>query len=119
VDEDDVGPPEDESPEDPDEEFPPTPGEGLLYALGQLHRLYRAGRLPVSPTVLDVEDVARVVGVAGQLEFVGENRLGCHYHFPTEVLTFNSEDPFPWRLLDDWDWAADQELNSLWLELGD
>lgn len=33
-------------PEQPDDEPAPTPGERLLYALGQLYRLYRHGALP-------------------------------------------------------------------------
>jgi hypothetical protein len=95
-----------------------TPGERVLYAFGQLHRLHRSGKLPVPPRALAVEDVARLVGAAGELEFSTEDRLGYHFHFPTQVLTVSpdEEEPFPWRLLDSWEWAAEQMLNSFWAE---
>jgi hypothetical protein len=34
------------------------------------------------------------------------------------VLTVSSreDEPFPWRLLDSWEWAAEQVLNSFWAE---
>lgn len=98
----------------------PTGAERLLYALGQLLRLHRAGRLPVHPCELDIEDIIRVLGVSNEFEFVSRNRLGRHYHFSRDVLTASAEnartDTFPWQLLSMWEWAAEQELNSLWLD---
>jgi hypothetical protein len=107
----------------PEQPADPTPGERLLYALGQLLRLNRAGRFPVHPRDIDVEDLLRVLGLWRELEFASRNRLGRHYHFSTEVLTVSAEapasDPFPWRLLSIWEWAAEQELNNLWLDAPD
>lgn len=106
-------------PEDDDErgeDAPPTPGERLLYALGQLRRLHLRRRLPLHPSAFDVEDLACVIAVADQLEFVSEDRNGKHYHFPNEVLYMNPQRSFPWRLLSVWEWAAEQELNSYWAE---
>lgn len=106
-------------PEDDDErgdDDAPTPGERLLYALGQLYRLHRHRRLPVHPSVFDLVDLACVIGVADELEFVMEDRNGEHYHFPNEVLCVQPERAFPWRLLTVWNWAAEQELNSWWAD---
>lgn len=99
-----------------DEDAPPTPGERLLYALGQLHRLHLRRRLPIHLSALDLVDVDRVIGVADELEFVTEDRHGTHYHFPSEVLCVTPEKAFPWRLLPVWEWAAEQELGSYWTE---
>jgi hypothetical protein len=95
---------------------PPTPGERVLYALGQLHRLHLAGRLPVHPSAFAIEDLVRILGLAGELEFVTEDRHGQHFHFPSEVLYINPAKPFPWRLLGVWEWAAEQEANAFWAE---
>ena len=102
--------------ESDDENRAPTPGERVLYALGQLYRLHLGGRLPVHPSAFDVEDVVRILGLTSALEFVSEDRHGQHYHFPAEVLYVNFAQPFPWRLLGVWEWAGEQEANSLWAE---
>ena len=108
-------------PEDDDErnDAMPTPGERLLYALGQLYRLHRRKRLPVHPRVLDIEDLARVIGVAEELEFVTEDRNGRSYHFPSEVLRVNSDERFPWRLMTVWEWADEQRLDASWADWWD
>jgi hypothetical protein len=98
----------DERPED----APPRPGERVLYALGQLHRLHLAGQLPVSPSAFSIEDVARIVGVVGDLEFSTEDRHGQSFHFPNEVLDINAAGPFPWRLLGVWEWAAERQVSG-------
>ena len=107
--------------EQPDDEPAPTPGERLLYALGQLYRLYRHGALDVRPIDFDVWDLAGIIGVRGDIEFVSEDKVGAHYHFPDEVLEVaqRPDTDFPWRLLSVWDWAAEQELNSYWTEWWD
>jgi hypothetical protein len=102
-------------PDDGDDRAP-TPGERVLYALGQLYRLHLAGRLPVHPNAFDVEDVVRILGLTAALEFVTEDRHGQHYHFPAEVLYVNPTQPFPWRLLGAWEWAGEQEADSFWAE---
>jgi hypothetical protein len=105
----------------PAEEPAPRPGERLFYMLGQLYRLWRSGELDVRPIDFDVRDLARIIGVAGDIEFVSEDELGVHYHFAGEVLVVY-ESPytdFPWRLLDAWEWAAEQEVNSFLKEWWD
>jgi len=102
-----------------DESAPPTPGERVLYALGQMHRLHLSGALPVHPRVLRIEDVARIVGVAGELEFTSEDRYGQHAHFPGEVLYVHPSKPFPWRLLSACEWAVEQETNAFLTGDGD
>ena len=102
-------------PEDDDErddDAAPTPGERLLYALGQLDRLHRWRRLPIDPRNIDLQDLARVIGAADELEFVAEDNTGTHCHFPHEVVNVDFEQPFPWRLLSVWEWAAEQHLNE-------
>lgn len=47
-----------------------TPGERLLHALGQLHRLHLCGRLPAHPSAFAIEDVVRMVGIWPDLELV-------------------------------------------------
>ena len=84
------------------EERAATPGERVLYALGQVYRLHLAGRLPMHPNAFDVEDVIRILGLTAALEFVTEDRHGRHYHFPAEVLYVNPTQRFPWRLLSVW-----------------
>lgn len=56
--------PDDAAGDDPQ----PTAGERVLYALGQLHRLRRAGRLLVHPAAFSIEDLTRIVGDASELE---------------------------------------------------
>lgn len=77
------------------------------------------GRVPVDPSALSIEEVARVVGVVGELEFVTEHRHGQHVHLAGEVLDVRPAAAFPWRLLSVWEWAAEQERNSRWPEGGD
>ena len=95
-----------------------TPGERLLYTLGQLYRLYRKNALAVHPNDFDVEDLARTIGVLSEIEFVQEDLMGRHFHFGAQVLHADPLQVFPWRLLGMWEWAAEQELNSFWLEEG-
>lgn len=52
------------------DEKPITPGERLLYALGQLAALWKRGELPVPPAAFDADDVARIIGVSQDIEFV-------------------------------------------------
>ncbi|MGA2469942.1 MAG: hypothetical protein ABSG64_04555 [Solirubrobacteraceae bacterium] len=108
-------PPEDEDDElDADAEA--TPGERLLYALGQVEHLQRAGRLP-RQAALAVEDIARIAGVAAKLEFVTRDGHGQHCHFPDEVLVIGSGRPVTRRLFNVWDWADYQEWKECMDEL--
>ena len=86
-------------------EPPITPGERLLFALGQLYRLWRAGELDVAPGDFDIDDLARIIGVARDIEFVTSHPHGRAYHFDSEVLTVQSAEEFPWTLLDLDTWA--------------
>lgn len=118
---DDFDPSEDPDEEDEyskpvDEEPALTPGERLLYALGQLYRLHHAGQLEVDPGAFDVENLARIIGVQADLEFAVEDRSGSHYHFPGEVICVEPSKPFPWRLLDVWEFAAEQNPRPPWWE---
>ena len=108
---------EDESHELPsDAESAPTPGERLVHALGQLHRLHLCGRLPAHPSAFDIEDVARIVGVWPQLEFVVSDDEGTRYHFPGEVLFISADRPEMLRLLGVFEFAAEQDLTEWWRE---
>lgn len=97
------GPLPDESRSD---EAAPTPGERLFYALGQLYALWHRGQLDVAPADMDIEDLARIIGVWRDCEFVNEGPLGRSYHFPGEVLVVNTWVPFPWELIDVETWAG-------------
>ena len=98
--------------EDLPEEPALAPGERLFYALGQLYKLWRSDQLGVHPLDFDVWDLAGIIGVRGEVEFISEDRVGARYHFPGEVLVIEKrpDSDFPWCLLDTWDWAAAQEL---------
>lgn len=97
-----------------------APGERLFYALGQLYKLWHRSQLGVHPLDFDVWDLAGIIGVRGEVEFISEDGLGAHYHFPGEVLVIEKhpDSDFPWCLLDTWDWAAAQELTELSAEDG-
>lgn len=82
-----------------------TSGERLLYALGQLYLLWHRGELPVAPRDFDIEDLARIIGVARDIEFTSEGPLGRSVHFPSEVLLIDGRQRFPWRLFDLDGWA--------------
>ncbi len=90
----------------------PTPGERLLYALGQLYRLSRRGELHVQPGDFDVWDLARIIGVRGDIEFISEDRGSSRWHFASEVLHVDLHREFPWRLLSMWEWADEAEGES-------
>jgi hypothetical protein len=99
----------------------PTPGERLLYALGQLHRQWHVRATLTPPDEVDVEAVARMLGVWADIEFIqdeegdedgGEPAL--HLHFTREVLTVDRRREFPWTLLGVWEWARRQETRDFW-----
>lgn len=92
-------------------EQPPTPGE-RLYALGQLFRLYRRGELDVLPARFDVWDLAGIIGVRGDIEFISQDRRGSHWHFADEVLDIDCDAQFPWRLLTVWEWTAEADSSE-------
>lgn len=98
----------------PDDEAP-SPGERVIYALGQLHRLHLAGRLPGHPSTVLIEDLVHVLGIGDALEFMTEDAFGQHYHFGSEVIYVDPGQPFP-RLMSIEQWASQQEFNSLWGE---
>jgi hypothetical protein len=93
-----------------------TPGERLLYALGQLYRQWRVRASLTPPDEVDVEAVAQMLGVWGDVEFVqdGEGEPARHLHFAGEVLTIDHCREFPWTLLDVWEWARVQEAQEFW-----
>jgi hypothetical protein len=86
-----------------------TSGERLLYALGQMYALWHRGQLAVAPRDFDIEDLARIIGVWPELEFVTDDQRGTRFHFSGEVVCFEPDRPFPWRLLSSWEWAAEQD----------
>jgi hypothetical protein len=108
-------------PDDADEVLAePTSGERLLYALGQIYRRWHTGKALVCPWRLDVEDVeelARLLGIWSDVEFAQEDEMATgviYLHFPTEVLVTDCSQQFPWRLLDTWEWAVEQEHKEFW-----
>ena len=102
----------------PDEPIPdePTPGERLLYVLGQLYRRWRTGTGRTSPHEVDVEALARMLGLWSEIEFVQDSEGGGerYIHFPTDVLVIDDQQDFPWRLLSIWEWGRQQELKEFW-----
>lgn len=90
-----------------------SPAERLLYALGQLYRLHHVGELGIAPADFDVLDLARIIGVAREIELVTEGLLGRSFHFASEVLVLDPRAPFPWRLLSDEEWAHQVEIAEL------
>jgi hypothetical protein len=96
----------------------PTPGERLLYALRQLHRQRRGHAASTPPDEVDVEAVAKALGIWGEVEFVqeveGDGEPSRHLHFAGEVLVVDHRCGFPWQLLDVWEWARRQEAREFW-----
>ena len=98
----------------------PTPGERLLYALGQLYRQWHVRATLTPPDEVDVEAVAKMLGVWTDIEFVqdeeegGDGEMAQHLHFAGEVLTVDRRREFPWLLLDMWEWAQAQETRDFW-----
>jgi hypothetical protein len=98
-----------------------APGERLLYALGQLHRQWGVRATLTPPGKVDVEAVAQMLGVWGDVEFVqagddeGDGDDGEQFiHFAGEVLAVDRRREFPWTLLDVWEWARRQETRDFW-----
>jgi hypothetical protein len=95
-----------------------TPGERLLYALGQLHKQWHVRATLTPPGEVDVEAVAKMLGVWTEVEFVqgsdDEDDGEQHIHFAGEVLTVDRRREFPWTLLDTWEWARRQETREFW-----
>ncbi len=95
-----------------------TPGERLLYALGQLYRQWHVRATLTPPGEVDVEAVAKMLGVWSGVEFVqegeGEDEPALHLHFAGEVLIVDRRREFPWTLLDVWEWARAQESRDFW-----
>jgi hypothetical protein len=96
----------------------PSPGERLLYALGQLYRRWRRGLGAEAPGDVDVWEVAGFIGIRPDIEFISEDFTGMHVHFADEVLCVNRLAEFPWQLMSVWEWAFERELADLWLEGG-
>lgn len=97
----------------------PTPGERLLYALGQLYRQWRVRATLTPPNEVDVASVAKMLDVWRDVEFVQdedeeEEERQQHFHFPSEVLIVDRRQEFPWQLLSDFEWAERQEVRDFW-----
>ena len=100
---------------DADEPDSLKPGERLFFALGQLYSRWSADRSRTHPRDIDVEDLARVLGVWNEVEFVRESEASDRLtwlHFPSEVLVIDRDREFPWRLLDAWEWASEEEYGT-------
>lgn len=97
----------------------PSPGECLLYGLGQhFYRRWRAG-VPdaIPPHKVDVQAVARYLGIWSEVEYAqtDEDDPSLEYlHFPREVLVIDRRAEFPWRLLQAEDWAHERERVEFW-----
>jgi len=96
----------------------PTPGERLLYALGQLFKQWHVRATLTPPHEVDVEAVAKMLGVWTEVEFIqdgeDEDRPAQYLHLPSEVLVIDPREEFPWRLLADFEWAQEQERKEFW-----
>lgn len=96
---------------------PPTDGQRLLYALGQLFRLHRAGELPTCPADFEIPDLARIIGVP--VEFVTDGPQGVSFHLAREVLVLDPSQAFPWALMTLGEWAMVEEVIELGGEVAD
>lgn len=100
---------------------PTTPGERVLDVLGHLYEHWRCGGAgAVVPRRVDVEAVARLVGVSEEVEFTqggpedAEEDGRTHVHFGAEVLTVDPSQEFPWRLEGVMEWAERQRWREFW-----
>lgn len=101
----------------PDEGTDPTPGEMLLRALGALWlRWCLEPEESIPPHRLDIEAVARMVGV--EVEHFQEGELDdkgvLFLHLPGEVIIIDYRQEFPWKLLDVCAWGRRQEWRDHW-----
>lgn len=89
-----------------------------MRALRQLHRQCRVRAALAPHGEVDVEAVAKLLGVWSEVEFVqegdGEDEPALHLHFAGEVLVVDRRCGFPWQLLDVWEWARRQEAREFW-----
>ena len=96
-----------------------TPGEILLRALGALwlHWCLEPEK-SAPPHRLDIEAVARTVGVWSEVEHIQEGELDekgvLYLHLPAEVLVIDYRQEFPWKLLDVGEWGRRQERRDFW-----
>jgi hypothetical protein len=101
-----------------DEPSEPTPGERLIYALGQLFRQWHDRATLTPPQEVDVEGVAKMLGIWGEVEFAqdgdDEDEPVWYLHLPAEVLVIDPREDFPWRLLGDFEWAEEQQRKEFW-----
>jgi len=91
-----------------------TPGERLLYALGQHYRRWRSGvEDAVPPHRIDIGAVARMRWVCAHIEYVQggehEEKGVVFLHLPSDVLVIDYRREFPWRLLSVEEWGERQE----------
>lgn len=98
----------------PDEVADATPGERLLYALGQLYLRWRHDPATFAPPhQLDLQDVARTRWVCATVEYVQEGEFEdeglLFLHLPSEVIVIDYRQQFPWRLLGLDEWGECQE----------
>ena len=100
----------------PDTRDAPTPGERLFYALGQLYRQYRVRATLTPPQEVDVEAVAKMLGIWTEVEFVqeGDDENEEYLHLPAEVLFIDRRQAFPWQLMDPIEWAKELEHKEFW-----
>jgi hypothetical protein len=67
--------------------------------------LWRRGEIELAPANFAIEDLARIIGVRQQVEFMSEHRIRRCHHLPGEVLVVDPSQPFPWRLMELDNWA--------------
>lgn len=94
-----------------------TPGERLLYALGQHYlRWHNEPKKYAPPHRLDILAVARGRWVCAQVEYIqaGERDDGgvTFLHLPSEVMVIDGRRAFPWRLLSLDEWGEQRELRD-------
>jgi len=88
-----------------------------MCALRQLHRKCRVRAALAPHGEVDVEAVAKLLGVWSEVEFVQDedgDEGRQHFHFPSEVLVVDHRCGFPWQLIDVWEWARRQEAREFW-----
>jgi hypothetical protein len=88
-----------------------------MCALRRLHRQCRVHAALAPQGEVDVEAVAKLLGLWDAVEFVQDedgDEGQQHFHFPSEVLVVDRRCPFPWVLLDVWEWARRQEAREFW-----
>ncbi len=93
-----------------------APGEKLFRVLELFYERWHMGRGQTSPHEVDIEALARSLGLWSEVEYVQDNdeEAEQYLHFQSQVLVIDHQQEFPWQLLSIDEWVRDLEMKDFW-----